>query len=138
MSGTIKLKQQIHSTGWNHCRCTDCAPNNLGPQWDYVSPLPDMQSRGLTPTVLRGIVEELNTMSADHYASNFDPMRFRMSRLGLWLFVIGFVLGLWQICDQLFLSEDYEITRVPVVGVVCLSDYVYSRCVRGGNIYILV
>merc|ERR1719242_1564885 len=86
MSGTIVLRQQ----GQVHEMCSgEDIPMGLAPQWDYVSPTPDMESRGLTPTVLREIVDGINEKSKEHFRENFPQKackgKIRWIQLGVLL-----------------------------------------------------
>ena len=105
MSGTIVLRnrQAVHgSTG-----CNDI-PIDLAPQWDYVAPTPDMEAKGLTPTVLRQIVDGINERSQADFRENYPDVKqkkcLRMCQLAVVL--LGAFIMLDSYTTQLFSAPN--------------------------------
>ena len=98
MSGTIVLKQQPTVLTDRSCCPSEEAMVCYAPQWEYVSPLPDMETKGLTPEVLREIIDGINERSKKYFTDNIPPKECKGKIR--WIQLILFLLGVIIMIDS--------------------------------------
>ena len=140
MSGTIVLRNRQAVNAPNGC---NDIPIDLAPQWDYVNPTPDMEAKGLTPTVLREIVDGINEKSQADYRKNYPDIKqkkcVRISQLGVILLGAFFIIDAAAFsASTLYFTFWIGVTLV-VFGIFWFQWSVVLRCnqaVRVANDYI--
>jgi len=69
-----------------------CGVATVAPQWSYSSPTPDMEAKGLTPSKLREILQQINNDSNKTMAQNFNPNLPKVRFIPFVLILIGMII----------------------------------------------
>ena len=87
VSTDIVIRQdQISTSGCGLC-------GNAGhPTWQYVSPTPQLEQKGLTSNVLREIIESINQNSLKDFKANYNPNYSYIAILPILGIIIGFII----------------------------------------------
>jgi len=104
---SIILRPSVHrfSCSINYFCCTNPSLT-YSPQWYPTSPTGTMKNKGLTPSVLKGILGELNAESMSHFETVWSPM-------SLWLKVVLLLIILGEIGVCIWSSQTYEWDFLP-------------------------
>jgi len=79
---SLNMEQQVGS----------CGQATVAPHWSYASPTPDMEAKGLTPSKLREILQQINNDSDNTMAQNFNPNLPKVRFIPFVLILIGMII----------------------------------------------
>jgi len=91
MDGTLSMASNAISLNMEH-KLGKCGPPTVAPQWSYASPTPDMEAKGLTPSRLREILQQINNDANETMAQNFNRHLPKVRFIFFLVTILGFIL----------------------------------------------
>merc|ERR1719295_334121 len=102
--------------------------NLRGPQWDYAAPTPDMEAKGLFPSKLQEILQQINNDADEAMTQHFNP---NLKKL-LFLPLIPLILLILGLIDFIGNINRFEIicgvaTFICWICSFCIVEYLWKR-----------